>query len=370
MFGVMPELRPEIDALEAYEVGRPIDEVARDLGLDPGAIVRLTANETPFGPFPGVVEAAAEAARRSSRYPDNSVWELSHALADDLGVDRSNLLFGNGSVALLVDMVNAVGGPETNVVYGWPSFVMYRFAAIWAGSEYREVPLDDDWVFDLDRIEAGIDGRTRVVFLCNPNNPTGTILGSDLVADFVGRMPPDVLVIVDEAYSEFVTDGRYRTAIPLALERDNVVVLRTFSKIYGLAGHRIGYAVGHGETMSDLRKAQQPLTVSTVAQAAALASLGNREEMDRRVSANAAGRSELSATLAERGLDHAESQANFLFFAMPAADSRRVSDMFTEQGVIIRPMFDGWLRVTVGSDEENGKFVEALDHVLASLEDS
>lgn len=364
----MPELRPEIAALEAYEVGRPIDEVARDLGLDPASIVRLTANETPFGPFPGVVEAAAEAAARSSRYPDNSVWSLSHALADDLGVDRSNLLFGNGSVALLVDMVNAVGGPGTNIVYGWPSFVMYRYAAIWAGSEYREVPLDDDWVFDLSRIEGQIDEGTRVVFVCNPNNPTGTILNSGLVEDFLMRMPSHVLVIVDEAYSEFVTDDRYRTVIPLALERGNVVVLRTFSKIYGLAGHRIGYAIGHGQTMSDLRKAQQPLTVSTVAQAAALASLGNEEELQRRLLANAAGRRRLSAALTERGLDHAESQANFLFFRMPATDSHMVSDMFTEQGVIIRPMFRGWIRVTVGSEEENRRFVEVLDHVLAALE--
>ena len=206
-------------------------------------------------------------------------------------------------------------------------------------------------MLDINRIEGQIDENTRVVFVCNPNNPTGTILDSGLVEDFLMRMPSHVLVIVDEAYSEFVTDDRYRTVIPLALERGNVVVLRTFSKIYGLAGHRIGYAIGHGQTMSDLRKAQQPLTVSTVAQAAALASLGNEEELQRRLLANAAGR-----------------RANFLFFRMPATDSHMVSDMFTEQGVIIRPMFRGWIRVTVGSEEENRRFVEVLDHVLAALE--
>lgn len=367
MFQVMPELRPEIAALRAYEVGRPIAEVAREVGLDPSEIIRLTANETPFGPFPGVVEAAGEAVGRSSRYPDNSLWDLSHALADELSVERGNLLFGNGSVALLVDMVSAVGGPGTNVVYGWPSFVMYRFAAIWAGSQYREVPLDDNWLFDPAAIEAQFDRDTRVVFICNPNNPTGTILDGDTVRDLVQRVPSHTLVVVDEAYAEFVTDGRFRTAIPLALGMDNVVVLRTFSKIYGLAGHRIGYAIGREETMTELRKAQQPLTVNTVAQAAALASLGNNNELQRRVVANREGRRVLSKALGERGLDHAESHANFLFFEMPWSDSKEISEMFTKTGVIIRPMTGGWMRVTVGAEHENQRFIEALDEVLFDL---
>jgi histidinol-phosphate aminotransferase len=367
MFEVMPELRPEIAALRAYEVGRPIAEVAREMGFDPSDIVRLTANETPFGPFPGVIEAAAEAVGRSSRYPDNSLWDLSHALADELGVERANLLFGNGSVALLVDMVNAVGGPGTNVVYGWPSFIMYRFAAIWAGSAHREVPLDDSWVFDPAAIEAHIDRDTRVVFICNPNNPTGTILDGDSVKDLVQRVPPQALVVIDEAYAEFVTDGRFRTAIPLALEMDNVVVLRTFSKIYGLAGHRIGYAIGSEGTITELRKAQPPLTVNTVAQAAALASLGNSDELQRRVMANREERHLLTEALGERGLDYAESHANFLFFEMPWSDSSEISEMFTQRGVIIRPMSGGWMRVTVGAEHENQRFIEALDGVLSDL---
>lgn len=368
-FVVMPTYRPEIAALSPYEVGRPICEVARDLGLDPDSIIRLTANETPEGPFPGVAEAAAEAVARANRYPDNDLWELSHALASELGVDRSNLLFGNGSVALLVDAVHAVGGPRTNIVYGWPSFVMYRFAAIWAGSSYVEVPLTEDHIFDLEAMHAAVGDETRVVFICNPNNPTGTIVPHDELVSFVDSLPDSVLVVVDEAYYDFVDDERFQTAIPLAMERDNVAVLRTFSKIYGLASQRIGYSVGRSELITGLRKAQQPLTVNSVAQAAALASLGQPEELGRRARANAAARHHLVGVLSERGLDHAESHTNFVYFRMPSDDSRAVSDEFTSRGVIIRPMATGWMRVTLGSGSENERFVETLDEVLDALSD-
>lgn len=363
----MPLYRPEIAALSPYEVGRPIEEVARDLGLDPDSIIRLTANETPEGPFPGVGEAAAEAIAGANRYPDNALWDLSRALGGELGVDRSNLLFGNGSVALLVDAVSAVGGPGTNVVYGWPSFVMYRFAAIWAGSDYVEVPLNEDHAYDFDAISAAVDDDTRVVFICNPNNPTGTITPhADLVA-FVDAIPGSVLVVVDEAYFHFVDDDRYRTAIDLALERGNVLVLRTFSKIYGLAAQRIGYAVGRGDLITELRKVQQPLTVNSVAQASALASLGQPDELERRARANAAGRHHLTGVMSERGLAQAESHTNFIYFKMPTEDSRAASDEFTARGVIIRPMVGGWMRVTVGSESENERFVEVLDEVLGVL---
>ncbi len=365
----MPIYRPEIAALKPYEVGRPISEVARSLGLDPSSIVRLASNETPFSPFPGAVEAAARAMEKANRYPDNDLWDLSHALADQLGVDRSNLLFGNGSVALLVDAVNAVGGPETNIVYGWPSFVMYRFAAVWAGSQHVEVPLDEDHVFDLGAIAEAIDSKTRAVFVCNPNNPTGTIVPHEELVSFVDSLPESVLVIIDEAYYEFVDDPRYQTAIPLALSKPNVLVLRTFSKIFGLAAQRIGYAIGHSELITELRKAQQPLTVNSVAQAAAEASLGQPDELRRRMEANSAGRHYLVGALSERGLEHAESHTNFIYFEMPSDDSKGIAGEFTARGVIIRPMSGGWMRVTVGTEEENHRFVEVLDEVVDSMSD-
>lgn len=364
----MPKYRDDIAALNPYEVGKPIEEVAREHGIDPDSIVKLASNESPEGPFPGVVEAATRALFDSNRYPDNDLWDLSHALAEELDVDRSNLLFGNGSVALLADITNAVGGPGTSAVYGWPSFVMYRFAAIWSGTDHVEVPLNADHVYDLDAIADAVDESTRVVFLCNPNNPTGTIIPSDDVEAFIAEMPESVLVVVDEAYHEFVRDERHRSAIPLALENPHVVVLRTFSKIYGLAAHRVGYAVGRAETLTEIRKAQQPLAVNQVAQAAALASLGQPEEVLRRAEANASARYHLNGVIAERGLQHAESHANFVFFRL-GDDSRLVADEFTRRGVIIRPMSRGWVRVTVGTDEENRRFVAALDEILETVAD-
>lgn len=362
----MPKYREEVDALKPYEVGRRIEDAARELGLDPKSIVKLTANESPEGPFPGVVEAATAALVSSNRYPDNDLWELSNALAAELGVNRANLAFGNGTVALISDMLSAVGSTSSNVVYAWPSFVMYRFAAIWAGMDYVEVPLNDRFEFDLDALGAAVDANTRCVIVCNPNNPTGTIKSAAEIKHFIDDISEDVLVIVDEAYHDYVEDPRYQTVIPEAVERENLLVLRTFSKIYSLAAHRVGYALGHPETISVLRKMQQPMTVNTVGQAAALASLGQPDEVNRRSNANAAARHHLVGALAERGLTQAESHTNFIFFKMPGEDSRAVSDRFTELGVILRPIAGGWVRVTVGSPNENRTFVSALDHILAT----
>jgi histidinol-phosphate aminotransferase len=363
----MPVLRPEIAELATYEVGRPIEEMVREHGIDPADLVKLTANESPDGPFPGVTEAVAEAVARSNRYPDNQAWDLTGDLASELGVDRSNLLFGNGSTAHIADFASAVGGPGTNIVYAWPSFIMYRFAAAWAGSTAQEVPLDDEFALDLEAIRSAVDEQTRLVFLCNPNNPTGTIKPAGEIEEFLGSVPESVLVVVDEAYHEFVEDQAYRTVADIAVTRPNVVVLRTFSKIYSLAGLRIGYAIGQPETLTELRKAQQPLTVNRIAQAAALASLGQPEELARRVADNAAGRHHLVGALGERDLQQAESHTNFVFFRMPHQDSKAVAEEFTIRGVLVRPMSRGWMRVTVGSPVENRRFVEALDRVLAAL---
>lgn len=360
----MPRFRPDIAALNPYRVGRQLEDVARAHGLDPSDIVKLTANEGPEGPFPGVAGAAAEVLSRTNRYPDNDCWKLGHALAGELGVDFSNLMFGAGSVALLTEIATAMGGPETSFVYGWPSFIMYRFVAIWGGSRHVEVPVDSTHRLDLGAMLGAIDDETTVVFLCNPNNPTGTLVPADEIEAFIDAVPERVLVAVDEAYHDFVTDDRYRTQVPLALERPNVVVLRTFSKIYSLAGLRVGYAVAKAETLAEIRKAQPPLTVSTVAQAAALASLGQPDELARRQSDNSARRHHLVGALGERGIPIAESHTNFIYFELGDRADGAVAQM-TASGVLIRGMSAGWVRVTIGNDEENRRFVDALDRALA-----
>lgn len=361
----MPRFRPEIAAMRPYKVGRQMADVAREHGLDPAEIVKLTANEGPEGPFPGVVDAVTAVLADSNRYPDNDCWDLGHRLAEELDVEFSNLLFGAGSVALLVEIGLAMGGPGTNIVYGWPSFIMYRFAALWAGSESREVPLDADHALDLHAMRQAIDDGTRVVIVCNPNNPTGTIKPADEIEAFIDEVPEDVLVVVDEAYHEFVTDSRYRTEIPLAIERPNVVVLRTFSKIYALAAHRVGYAVARADLVTELRKAQAPLTVSKVAQVAATATLGQPEELSRRRDLNEAGRHHVVGALSERGLDAAESHTNFVYFRL-GEDAESIVEEMTTRGVLIRPMSGGWVRATIGDDRENRRFIAALDFALSS----
>lgn len=361
----MPRFRSEIAALSPYQVGRQLADVAREHGLDPAEIVKLTANEGPEGPFPGVVEAAGEAMALSNRYPDNDCWDLGHALASELGVDFSNLMFGAGSVALLAEIASAMGGPGTTIVYGWPSFIMYRFAAIWAGSGQVEVPLDDAFSLDLDALRAAVDETTSLVVVCNPNNPTGTIKPADEIEAFIDSVPESVLVVVDEAYHEFVTDPRYRSEIRLAIKRPNVVVLRTFSKIYALAAHRIGYAVARPDLLTELRKAQAPLTVNRIAQAAALATLGQPEELERRRAENEARRHHLMGALVERNIRIAESQTNFVYFELGDDAEGVVADM-TAMGVVIRGMGREWVRVTIGNDEENRRFLVALDAALAT----
>ncbi len=361
MLSSMPQLRPEIASLSPYIPGRPIEEVAREIGFGVEDIVKLASNESPDGPFPGVAESVSAVLKESNRYPDNDAWDLVGIMGVELGVDPSSVLLANGSVALIGDISNAVGGGTTNVVYGWPSFVMYRLATAWAGSEAREVPLLGDHSFDLEGMFNAIDGSTSVVFVCNPNNPTGTVRPGDEVEEFVLSVPDSVTVVVDEAYHEFAREP-YRSLLPLAAERPNLVVLRTFSKIYALAGLRIGYGVSHPDTVASLRKIQAPFSVGRVAQTAARVSLGQPDELARRVAANAIGRRFLETALVDRGLETVPSQTNFVFFR--TLDENLVSDALSAQGVIVRPMSQGWIRVTVGHEHENRQFVEALDRSL------
>jgi histidinol-phosphate aminotransferase len=218
---------------------------------------------------------------------------------------------------------------------------------------------------DLDAMLGAIREDTSVVYVCNPNNPTGTVVSGDLIEGFVEAVPDSVLVVIDEAYHDFVTDPTYRSAVPLAVGRPNVVVLRTFSKIYGLAAHRIGYVLGQSPTLTNLQRTQAPFTVSTVAQAAAMASLGQPDELEKRRAANAASRHQMLGALAERGLLHTTSETNFVYF-MLEGKGRSIGDEFLERGVIVRPMSRGWIRVTLGNPEENRRFVAVLDQILGT----
>ena len=355
----MPELRSGVDRLPLYVAGKPIEEVARDFGLDPAAIVKLASNESPLPPFPEVIEAIAAELGGLNRYPDNTWHDLSQSVAAWLGVDPNNLMFAGGSSELLRVFALAVGGPGTSIVYPWPSFVIYRLASVLVGSEPVEVALDDRQRLDPEAMLEAIRKDTSLLFVCNPNNPTGSYLRSDEVKWLIDGVPERVLVVIDEAYLEYVTASDFATALPEALARPNVVVTRTFSKIFGLAGLRIGYAVGQAPTLTELRRAQSPFTVSSLAMAAAGEAVRHPQRIIERARINAEERSRLAEELEKRGMESVPSQTNFIFFR--PSPGRNLEEGFNRAGVIVRAFGEDWLRVTIGTTGENDSFLAVLD---------
>lgn len=355
----MPAFRSDLDRIPVYRPGKPIDEVSRELGIDD--IVKLASNEWPLQPFPEVIAAVVAAATDFNRYPENSVYHVVNALADLLNVPPDHVWMGAGSTELLTCTALAVGGPGTSTVFADPSFVMYPISAALTGAEAIHVPATDGGGHDLDAMLAAIRPDTSLVFICNPNNPTGTYRPIADVETFVDSVPDRTLVVVDEAYFEFVTAPDYGTAIPVALARDNVIVTRTFSKAYGLAGLRVGYAVGQPDTLAQLRRAQVPFSVNSAAQAGALAALSCPNRLAERVHDNDVARTGLEKGLAKRGLDYVPSQTNFVLIR-PDTDPEALSDALLRLGVIVRPM-GPFIRVTIGTPEEGRKFLEAMDQV-------
>ena len=351
--------RPDLHRVETYTPGKPIDEVARELGIE--NIVKLASNENPEPPLPSVVSVITEAAGEAHRYPDSNCFRLSRALADFHGLTLEHIWLGAGSSELLGCIALAMGGPGTSAVFAAPSFAMYPIGTAVAGSEAIQVPLDANARHDLTAMREAIRPDTTVVYVCNPNNPTGTHVPATAVEQFVESIPADRLVVLDEAYAEYATAPDFATAIGLVQRHPNLVVLRTFSKAYGLAGLRVGYAIGRPETLSILRKPQRPFSVIQLGQDAAEASLAHTDELERRVKTNAVQRDELETALANRNLPYVASQANFVLFTPndAAATARRL----LEHGVIVRQLGPS-IRVSVGTPSENERFISALDEVL------
>ncbi len=352
---------PALERMEPYVGGKPIEEVARDYGVRD--IVKLASNESPTEPFPEVLEVIRELAASVHRYPDDRCHALGVVASERLGVPAESLWFGGGSGDLIRSLSTAVGGAGSKAVFGVPSFGLYPVFTTLAGATGVGVPVDAEHRLDLDAMLEAIDDATSVVYVCNPNNPTGTYRSALDVEAFIESMPPDVLVVVDEAYGEYVTAHDWGTMIPVALRQSNVVVLRTFSKIYGLAGLRIGYAVGMPATLAGLRRAQRPFTVSQLAQGAAREALRYPGRVEQRRLENERGRKILHDGLLQRGVDTVASQANFVYCDL-GPDTERLVEELLRRGVIIRTYGDGWSRVSVGTELENRRFLMALDQVM------
>ena len=359
--------RPAVEALPAYKPGRNPADLAREIGV-PQA-VKLASNEVAFPPLPAVVQALATAAAETNRYPDNGALVLTEALASRYDVDPAQVVAGCGAVMLCQQLAQSFNDPGTSIAFAWRSFEMYPLLAQVAGARSIQVPLTPGRpdgaadTHDLDAIAAAIDDTTRLVFVCNPNNPTGTAVRRPELERFLDGVPQDVLVVLDEAYREFVTDPDVPDGLELMRGRPNVAVMRTFSKAWGLAGLRVGYLIAEDPAVADaVRRTHVPFSVSMVAQAAAVAALASEDEVRRRCTAVTDERARLTAALRERGFDVSDSQANFVWLPL-GEQAAPLAAALEARAVITRPFAGDGIRVTVGTPEEDDVFLAALDEV-------
>ncbi|TQN41444.1 histidinol-phosphate aminotransferase [Blastococcus colisei] len=361
--------RPAVRALPAYKPGRNPADLAREIGVD--RAVKLASNEVAFPPLPAVVQALTAAAAETNRYPDNGAVVLTRALAERYDVGPEQVATGCGAVTLCQELAQAYNDPGTSIAFAWRSFEMYPLLAQVAGARAVQVPLVPGHpggpadTHDLDGLLAAIDDTTRLVFVCNPNNPTGTAVRRAELERFLDAVPAQTLVVLDEAYREFVTDPDVPDGIELMRGRPNVAVLRTFSKAWGLAGLRVGYLVAEDPAVAEaVRKTHVPFSVSMLAQAAAVAALASEEEVRARCAAVVSERDRLTVALRERGLEVADSQANFVWLAV-GEEAAGLAAALEARAVITRPFAGEGIRVTVGTPEEDDVFLAALDDVRA-----
>jgi len=363
--GERSSIRPTLAGLVPYEPGKPVEEVQRELGLD--RVVKLASNEGPYGPFPAASEAIARAMLELNRYPDGGAWRLRHALAELHGVGFENVTVCAGADAVIGFVCLATLDPGDEAVTGWPSFPSYVLDPLKLGGVPIRVPLKDDR-FDLEAIRSAITDRTKLVFIAAPNNPTGTTNDRAELEAYFAEIPSHVLTVLDQAYFEYIEDPEYPDAIEeFAKAGHNVLVLRTFSKIFGLAGLRVGYGVGSEEVVTAIGKVRRAFDVTSVGQEAALASFAEADEIARRRTANRDAMASLERVLRDRGLEPAgPAVANFLFVRV--GDALALNDALLREGIIVRPMgafgAPDALRITAGTPDEIAFLEQALDTVL------
>jgi len=346
-----PQPRDCVSRIPAYVAGRPPEP--RE-GL---TTYKLSSNENPFPPLPGVVQAAALAAEQMNRYPDMGSTGLYEALADKLGIESDRLALATGSVGLIYQLVQAFCDPGDEVVYAWRSFEAYPIAVTAAGARSVQVPVTADGRHDLDAMARAITDRTKVVMVCTPNNPTGPAVSQGELDDFLGQVPDRVLVVVDEAYVEFVRMDDAVDGVATVLAHDNVVSTRTFSKAYGLAGFRVGYAVAPPPVATALRAVSLPFGVSSIAQAAAIASLRAEAELWERVDSLVAERERVVAGLADAGVRVPEAQGNFVWLGV-GERTAELAAAADDLGIVVRPFAGDGARITIGETEANDRVIE------------
>jgi histidinol-phosphate aminotransferase len=354
--------------LPVYQPGKPIEEVKRELGLK--EVIKLASNENPFGSSPQVKAAIEAELANISLYPDGGSVELSGVLAKFLGVETNQLIFGAGSdeIILMIARAYLVAGDEA--VMASHTFPQYKHNCEIEGAVCKEVPLKDG-THDLPAMLAAVTERTKIVWLCNPNNPTGTLLSHGEVERFLKAVPANVLVVLDEAYYEYCMSGEYPRSLELLKQYPNVIILRTFSKIYGLASLRIGYGIGHPDVIRTINQVREPFNTSRFAQAAAIAAIRDQEFIEKCRKANAEGIAYIGGELKRLGLSAYPAHGNFMMIDVKRP-AKLVFEALLRKGIIVRGGhaldFPTSIRVTVGSREQNEKFVAALEQVLGEVE--
>ncbi len=351
-------IKPHILELEPYQPGKPIEELERELGIS--GSIKLASNESPLGPSPKALAALRRAIGSIHRYPDGASFELRRKLAGRLQLGEDQLVFGAGADEILELLAKVLLGPGDECVFAWPSFAMYPIVVRGMGATAVRVPLDRDHAHDLPAMAAAVTERTKLVFVCNPNNPTGTSIGAEAFDRFVASLPDDVVLAVDEAYVDFARRRDFPDALAWVGRRPGTIVMRTFSKIFGLAGLRIGYGAADPELASYLERARHPFNVNRLAEVAAAAALDDGDFVERTTRLNGSGIDYLSRELRALGIDVVPSDANFVL----ARTGPGVYERLLEEGVIVRPMggFDmpDYVRISVGLPEENERLVKTL----------
>jgi histidinol-phosphate aminotransferase len=353
-----PRFRPVLDRFAPYQPGKPPAASAT-------RTFKLSSNESPYGPLPSVLKVIAEGASEVNRYPDNGAVELTDAIATRYGVPQSHVAVGCGSVGVVQQLLEAVADPGAEVVYAWRSFEAYPYLSDLAGAKSVQVPLRDER-HDLDAMAAAINPDTRLVFVCTPNNPTGTAVRSDELARFIDQVPGDCLIVLDEAYVQYVRDPDIADGVALYRDRPNVAVLRTFSKAYGLAGLRVGFLIGHEPVAAAARKTMLTFGVNALAQAAAVASLAAESELLDRVDVVVAERDRVRAELLAMGWVVPPTEANFVWLRL-GENTVDFADACGKAGISIRPFAGEGARISIGEPEANDAFLEVAAGYLGTM---
>ena len=354
-----------LKTLPTYQPGRPIEEVARELNLPVESIIKVASNENPFGPSPLAIAAMQKAISSLHFYPDGNAFYLKQKLAAKLGVETSHLVLGNGSNEIIEFVAHALLAPGDNVVVSQFCFAIYPIVAKMFGADVVTVPATN-YGHNLPAMLKAITPKTKIIFVANPNNPTGTLAAREDVIHFVNEVPDHVLLVMDEAYIEFLEDPVDFTALVRSGVRPNLILMRTFSKIYGLAGLRLGYGIGNPEFIASLEKIRQPFNANLLAQTAALAALDDEEHVRKTRENNFAGLEFFQRAFRGMKLEYVPSAANFLLVRV--GDGKKVFEAMQAQGVITRPMggylLPEWIRISVGTPKENDRSLDALKKVL------